>query len=347
MRLLIITQKVDREDSTLGFFHDWLVEFSKHFKHLVVICLEEGKHDLPKNIKVLSLGKEIHASRFTYISRLYGYMWKERKNYDAVFVHMNQEYVLLGWKLWKLMGKKIILWRNHFQGNFLTDMAVFLSDIVCCTSTFSYTARFKKTRIMPVGIDEEMFKKNSSIQRNSRTILSLGRISPVKKIDVLINALILLDEKGVTFKASIYGNASERDTQYYEKLKQQGEALARKNKLKFNPGVPYTHVPDVLNAHEIFVNLTPTGSFDKTILEAMACESITIFSNYSIDDGKFQKLLVKQNDPVSLARKLESILNKESLSEYEDVRTEGRAYILKHHSLSLLIKKITDILYKR
>ncbi|MDP2705045.1 MAG: glycosyltransferase family 4 protein [Patescibacteria group bacterium] len=344
MKLLILTQKVDKNDSMLGFFHRWIEEFSKHSEQLTVVCLQEGEHSLPENTRVFSLGKEKGKSKFKYIFNFYKYIILERKNYDAVFVHMNQEYVLLGWKLWKLMGKKIILWRNHSQGNFLTDMAVFLSNAVCCTSKSSYTVRFKKTKIMPVGIDEEVFKKNPSIQKNNQAILSLGRISPVKKIDVLISALVLLDERGIDFKAAIYGDTPKRDAAYSEQLRKQGKVLLSKNKLEFHEGIPNSKVPDIFNTYGIFVNLTPTGSFDKTILEAMACESLTVFSNNFISDAVFQKTLVKQDDAVSLASILESVLQNGDSGEYEEIRKKGRAYVLSHHTLSRLAQDISALL---
>src|SRR3954464_15352498 len=96
MRLLIFTQKVDRYDPVLGFFYPWLEEFSKRFESIVVVCLEKGEHTLPSNVKVLSLGKEDGVSKYIYLKNFYKYIWNERNNYDKVFVHMNQEYVLLG-----------------------------------------------------------------------------------------------------------------------------------------------------------------------------------------------------------------------------------------------------------
>ena len=57
MRLLILTQKVDINDDILGFFHRWIEEFAKRCEKVIVICLQEGRHDLPSNVKVLSLGK--------------------------------------------------------------------------------------------------------------------------------------------------------------------------------------------------------------------------------------------------------------------------------------------------
>ena len=58
MKLLIVTQKVDQNDSVLGFFHKWIIQFAGHFETVTVVCLEKGNYDLPKNVRVLSLGKE-------------------------------------------------------------------------------------------------------------------------------------------------------------------------------------------------------------------------------------------------------------------------------------------------
>src|SRR3989344_2157532 len=95
-RLLIITQIIDVEDPVLGFFHDWVVEFSKHFQSIIAIALKTAKANLPENVKVLSLGKEKGKSRIKCIFNFLRYIVRNRRDYDAVFVHMNQEYILLG-----------------------------------------------------------------------------------------------------------------------------------------------------------------------------------------------------------------------------------------------------------
>ena len=137
--ILILTQKMDIDDDVLGFFHNWIVELAKHYEKVTVICLEKGRHELPRDIKVLSLGKDEflrYPRHFWFLRkivallRFYRYIFEERSNYDKVFVHMNQEYVLLGGFFWKMWGKKIFLWRNHPKGSFLTNIAIFLSDKV-------------------------------------------------------------------------------------------------------------------------------------------------------------------------------------------------------------------------
>src|SRR5574340_1084834 len=107
MRLLILTQKLDSRDGVLGFTHDWVAEFARQCERVIVVALEVGEYDLPGNVKVLSLGKENGRSKLKYVFNFYKYVWQERKNYDAVLVHMNKEYaVMAGW-LWRVMGKRV------------------------------------------------------------------------------------------------------------------------------------------------------------------------------------------------------------------------------------------------
>jgi glycosyltransferase involved in cell wall biosynthesis len=245
MKLLICTQKVDRQDITLGFFHRWIIEFAQHFESVTVICLYEGEHDLPANVKVLSLGKERGKSHPKYILRFYKYILREIGNYDKVLVHMNQEYILLGGLLWKLFRKKVYMWRNHYDGTWLTDVAAVFCSKVFCTSRFSYTAKYKKTILMPVGIDTDFFKSNQAIKRIPQSILSQGRISPSKNIHIFIEVLGCLKGQGKTFTASIYGDPLPKDAEYYSSLKKRVQELGLSNIAKFYPALRYRDLPDV------------------------------------------------------------------------------------------------------
>lgn len=358
MRILVITQKVDSNDSVLGFFHRWVMEFAKKFEQVTVICLEKGTYDLPSQVKVLSLGKEERkggaiVSRFSYLCRFYKYIWQDRQNYDVVFVHMNQEYVLLGWKLWKLLGKKIFLWRNHKKGNIFTDLAVFLSDIVFCTSKGSYTARFKKTKLMPVGVDASMFQsfvdeKNeggAQSARIARSILFLGRISPVKRVDLLLRALDILHNNGQEFVAYFYGSPTPVDHEYFEKVQAQAHELSTLRKIIFKSEVPNSQTPAIYNQHEIFVNLTDSGSFDKTIVEAMLCETLTLVSNESLNElfeNQSDQFIFKDGDAHDLAEKLQALL---TLPEVEkDMLQKRMRKFAEKHSLQHLMSDLSLVL---
>lgn len=337
MRLLILTQVVDKNDPGLSFIHKWIEEFATKFESIVTICLKEGEHSMPDNVRVLSLGKPNFAKaslgegrwllRLKYLWNFYKYIWRERKNYDAVFVHMNQEYVLLGWKSWWLMGKPIYMWRNHHDGSWLTDLAALFCKKVFCTSKFSYTAKYRKTVLMPVGVDTRVFGRQYSVDRKKHSILFLGRIAPVKKPDLLIDALGNL--KDLDWSLTIVGDALPKDMKYYLELKKKCLDLGIVDRVVFKAGVPNTETPAIYNAHEIFVNLSSSGMYDKTILEAMACGCLVLASNENLRCHIDERFIFGEDDKVELGRKINILLELQREGKDKGV-LELRAFSEKH-----------------
>lgn len=284
MKLLIITQSLDVNNPVLGFFVRWVQEFAKHHEKLTVICLEKGEYDLPDNVKVLSLGKEKGLTKFDYLCWFYQYIWDERNNYDAVFVHMNQEYVLLGGLLWKILKKKVYLWRNHAKGNILTLLAVKLSNKVFYTSPQSYTSKFDNAVQMPVGIDTDLFKPDPSVKKNPNSILFLGRIGPVKKVLEFVDKLGDFKRKGKAFTATIAGEALGADKAYMQKVIDRVATYEIEDKIKFIGPVNREGALKLYQSHETYVNMTQAGSFDKTIFEAAACGTAVLVNNEDLKD---------------------------------------------------------------
>lgn len=342
MKLLLFTQAVDINDPTLSVYHRWVLEFAKHFEFITVICLKAGQYDLPSNVRVLSLGKESSRSRLKYIQNFYRYIFREKKIYDTVFIHMNQEYVLLGGIFWKMMGKRIYMWRNHHAGSIFTDIAAAFCAKIFCTSKFSYTAKYKKTAIMPVGIDTDFFVKRPEITKIPRSILFLSRMAPVKKPHIFIKALVLLKKKGVSFRASFFGDPLPSDEQYYNSLK---EMMAREGlieSVRFYPGVPNDQTVEIFNEHEIFVNFSSSGMYDKTIFEAMACETMILATNKNLTGLIPEFFTAVEDDAENIAMKLEKLLAF-SLNEKTKWGGELRRVAVEHHSLRELGNKLATL----
>jgi glycosyltransferase involved in cell wall biosynthesis len=340
MKLLIITQSVDKNNPVLGFFHRWIEEFAKKFESITVICLEKGECSLPINVKVLSLGKETGKSRIKYLARFYKYIWQERKNYDAVFVHMNQEYIILGWKIWWLLRKPVYMWRNHHAGNLITDIAAFFCKKVFCTSKFSYTAKYKKTILMPVGVDMEVFSRQSSVDRKKNSILFLGRIAPVKKPHLLVEALAEIKDQ--EWSATIVGDALDKDQGFYQGMKDKVKGAGLADRIIFQKGVPNTEAPKIYNGHEIFVNLSSSGMYDKTIFEAMACGCLILASNENLRGLISDDLLFKEGDKKDLSSKLEKLLSLGDNDRTMLINTETK--FTANHSLAALGDKLYKII---
>lgn len=355
MKLLICTQVVDRANPFLGFFHGWIVELAKHCEHIEVICLREGQHSLPVNVSVHSLGKERGASsprqrrdsRIAYAVRFLSLAWKLRDSYDAVFVHMNQEYILLAGMLWKILCKRIYLWRNHYAGEFLTDVAAMFAQKVFCTSRFSYTAKYKKTVIMPVGVDAELFTPSpatlgaSTSDRVPRSILFFCRFAPAKKPDVLLEALGILSQEGIQFEASFYGTALSRDAEYRDRVIARTRALGLAEKVTFHLGVPHNEAPAIFSKHEIFVNLASSGTYDKTMFEAAACGCVVVAASRDFAAIVGERFLVADNDAHATAKILRELLAI-SPKQRKALASEFRQVVLKGHSLTTLGERLTE-----
>ena len=335
MKLLIFTQKVDKNDSVLGFFHTWVNEFSKKANEVVVICLYKGDVDLPKNVVVYSLGKEKGVSRFRYIINLYHYLFLIRGSYDKVFVHMNQEYVLLAGLYWKLRGVPVYMWRNHPAGNIFTRLAVLLSTKVFCTSKSSFVARFKKSVIMPVGNDTSSFVPVAGITRKKHSVCMLGRIAPIKHIELALEAINHLVLAGAQISLDIIGSPGPKDVAYYNSLKKYITQNKLSSYIFLIDEAPFNRHPEIFSSYEINLNLTDSGSFDKTILGGTSCGAIPLVSNESLK-GLLPKVCVTEPTPKAIADSLVELLDPHIQMEIQ----KDLEVFVKSQSLETLMEKL-------
>ncbi len=357
MKILILTQKIDKNDDVLGFFHRWVLEFAKYCEKVTVICLQKGEYDLPKNVKVLSLGKEKNFKvnsiinsrvnyRVKYVFNFYKYIFKERKNYDAVFVHMNPEYVVLGGIFWRLMGKKVGIWYAHGYVSLFLKTSLIFSDFIFTSSKKGCRLNSDKVKVVRQGIDVDYFKPlQKEINNKIFTITTIGRISPIKDYETLIEAAYILKKEGFDFKIIIIGGADTFDQKkYFDKL---NNLVIEKNLgdvIYFNGPVANKDILNYLHNTNLFVNMSRTGSLDKAVLEAMACGIPIITSNeafYEEIDKFKQYLLFKEGDSFVLAKKIKSIycLKKEELSKISHYVCK---LVKQRHSLGNFISSIME-----
>lgn len=381
MRLLIITQKVDVNDAILGFMHNWILEFAKNTELVTVVCLQKGQYCLPPNVRVLSLGKEVSGeasyslsasrtkpfaslrrpsliARFArnqinslskktkYALKFFHIVWRERKNYDSVFVHMNAEYMVLGGLFWKLTGKKTSLWYAHKTVSFKLRIAQILADIIFTASPESFRLRSKKLKILGHGINTEYFSRPREIlpanySKNIFKIISVSRISPSKDLAAIINAAARLKNQGLAVKVDIVGGTVfGQHNEYLAGLK---KIVAEKDlggAVSFLGPMPHNKIKGHYISADIFVNASRTGSLDKAILEAMACELIAVSSNDAARSILPASLLFKEGDTADLAKKIEFLYGLKPGDRLELGR-HLREIVVKDHNLPGLIKKIT------
>jgi len=343
MKLLIISQKIDINDDNLGFFHYWLEKFANKLEKVYVVCLSEGKHNLPENVLVYSLGKEKGYSKLRQLLRLQKFLFKNLKEVDGVFVHMCPIYAIASFPLVKIFRKKMILWYLHKSVNWKLKLTEKLVDKILTASEQSCRLKDReKIEIVGHGIDTDLFKTSydktsvTSAENKKFKILIVGRIAPIKDHEILIRSVdILVNQKSIQdVKVNIIGSPLEDyEKEYFEKLKSLIQEKKLENYVSFLGGVPYNKMPKHYQVSDLLINLTPTGSFDKVLLEAMASGCLILTCNMGFANILDNKYLFKKKDFQELAEKIIALKEIEKTDKL-------RKIVIKHHNLDNLIEKI-------
>ncbi len=337
MKLLVITQRVDSNNDVLGFFIGWLEALARKVDHLYVITLYEGEHHLPSNVTVLSLGKEHATSQLTRVLRFYRALWQCMGKVDKVFAHMSPIFVIAAWPVTVLRRRPIVLWYVHRSVTLRLRLASLLAHRILTVSQHSFRLKSSKIIITGHGIDSQYFKPAVQSEHSTLRLLAVGRITPIKHFETLLEAAVILRDAGLEFELKIVGQPiMQGDQNYFDKLKNiiHTHGLSM---VDFVGLVPYSRIVPLYQQADIVVNLTPTGGLDKTVLEAMACEVVPLVANEAFKDyfGPYADVaMFKFQDPVSLAEHIQLLagLDRHVIGRYM------RDIIIKHHS----VDQVTD-----
>ncbi|MEK7109357.1 MAG: glycosyltransferase [Patescibacteria group bacterium] len=239
MNLLLCTQVVDKNDPVLGFFVRWIEEFKKHCEVEVISLKDLG-----------SGGKVVRAWRLLRI------VWE--REYDAVFIHMNPEYLVVAGWLWRLRGKKTALWYAHGSVNIKLRVAVAFANVVFTSTSEGFRLKSKKVHIVGQGIDTNFFFPDSSIPRGN-WILSVGRLNQRKRHDLAIRTAV-----SENLELRIAGEGPERKN--LETLAKELGAY-----VIFLGALTQERLRDEYRKAAYLLHTSETGSLDKVVLEALAC----------------------------------------------------------------------------
>jgi glycosyltransferase involved in cell wall biosynthesis len=327
MKLLIFVNKVDRDDLEWGFFHGWILEFSKRVEELTVVCFGKGEYDFPENTRVIDLGKK-SFTKFIYA------ILKYRKRYSSVFIYNNPKIILWGQLIWDLLGKKIYLWYSKDKVTKKLILSSFLVDGILTTSEERFELKTKKKIVLSHGIDTDFFDPHKKM-RDRGLIAVIGRITSTKNLDLFLEVLNRLKDKGYTFRVRIVGSTMRhKDIVYLNSLKKQIEDYELQDRITFMGKVSYDHIRQIYEEVDIVVSLNEFHYLEKTILEAMSMNVKVLTLN-----DIFKDILPIENcterDIADISNKLIDLINSNREPNY-------REYVIENQSLKSLIPRIVE-----
>jgi D-inositol-3-phosphate glycosyltransferase len=201
-------------------------------------------------------------------------------------------------------------------------------DRVICASqgekemiTAHYGVSPQKVTVVPCGVDTEVFRpldkastrRELGLAAKEQVVLFVGRIEPLKGIDLLLRAVSSLDSR---FHVLVIGGDG-KDVARKSELAALAAELRIAGKVTFLDAVPHDALPLYYNAADICVVPSYYESFGLVAVEAMACGVPVIASRVgglkeTVQDGQ-TGYLIPWLCPEPFAERLELLLNNEPL----------------------------------
>ena len=208
----------------------------------------------------------------------------------------------------------------------------------------TYRASVGQVTVIPCGVDTELFRpldraasKAALGLQGKRVVLFVGRIEPLKGVDLLIRAVAQLDEQQA-IRVLIVGGRPGQD-QEIRRLRDLAEALHIAPLVQFLGLVPQEELPTYYNAADVCVLPSHYESFGLVALEAQACGVPVIASRVGglpavVRDGQ-TGYLIPWRCPEPFSERLEVLLHNELLR-----RTLGEAG--RRHAQELSWRHVAD-----
>jgi len=199
--------------------------------------------------------------------------------------------------------------------------------------------------MIPWGIDLDLFSPTETRALNNEIkILTLRAHEPLYRIDVVIDAVSILQQQG-TLCSLVIGNSGTLT----EQLAQQVNQLNLHN-VEFTGRLSETQLPELFSRADVYVSAAETDGTSVTLLQAMAMEVPVVVSNSPGNEtlllGEPQKpalgRIFELNDPESLARQIQQTV-KNSVITSAQVEA-AREYVLREADWPANIKRLGDLI---
>ena len=342
--LLMFNLAVDQEHVTLGFGLRWIEVLSRRYEHVDVVTMFAGRHQLPPNVRVWSVGRERGYSRCRRVFRFYSIVLRimRERSISVVFTHMIPVFAVLFWPIARLTRRPNVLWYAHGATPPMLRLAHVLVDRVASSTPDGFRIPSKKTTFIGQGVDADVYRPVVRGLGKGLRILTVGRIAPSKRIDLLAEALAGW-EPGLDWQLTVVGaGTSDSERVYADGVRR---AAHDNDRINFTGFKTAADIAALLGQSDVFVNLSSTGSLDKAIVEAMATGCLVISSNDAFrrmaSEAGFAECIVEPR-PDALRAKLSEVAAM-SLAARSAI-ADRQSQVARQHTLDGLIGRLCGVL---
>jgi 1,2-diacylglycerol 3-alpha-glucosyltransferase len=203
------------------------------------------------------------------------------------------------------------------------------------TPVFPISCGVDQQRFRPMAdIDRQAMRQRYNLKADRDTLLFVGRVDGEKRIDLLLQALQMIDRDDI--QLAVAGRGAAENT-----LKKLAQDLNLGDRVQFTGYIPDEDLPGLLNSVDVFAMPSEAELLSIASLEALSCGRPILAANAQalpelVDQG-FNGYLFNPGDVRDAARVIELIVKQKDrwlemqAASLDKVRTHSLDYTLKRY----------------
>jgi len=286
-------------------------------------------------------------------------IFKKSKNIDIIHAHSHLFFSTVLATLAARLRKKPLVVTNHglvsqtapmwLQKIYLPTIGKWIfsrsNAVICYTNEMKdemaqWNLPVTNVNIIHNGIDVNLFKPQNNIKKEY-DILWIGRYTPGKDPNCLVDSLSILKKSHPEFKALLIGEGPLEN-----EIKKKVSDLELEQNIEFKNRVNNDELPVIYNKSRLFTLTSLEEGVPRTILEAMSCGTPVVCTALpqlkKIISGC--GILVQKKDTIGFSKAYQNLLEK--TIEYVSLSKASREKAFKNYSWDDTVEKTLELYQK-
>jgi glycosyltransferase involved in cell wall biosynthesis len=305
-KLVFITQHADPEHPLLAATVPKIAALAERSEEVVVIANGAERDALPANARVRLFSASGKVGRGLRFESALAAELATRERPAAVIAHMCPIYAVLAAPLARALGVPVLLWYTHWSAGRTLRAAERVSNAVITVDRRSFPIDSAKVRPIGHGVDVDRFRcLEPRPADGTLRVLVLGRYSPAKGVEAVLESVRAAAERGVDVRLEIRGPTLTRfEEDHRARLESVVAELGLRERVHFADAVPWRELPEIFGANDVLVNNMRPGAPDKVVYEAAASCLPVIASNPAFETLLDERFRFSTDGVTALADRL-------------------------------------------
>jgi glycosyltransferase involved in cell wall biosynthesis len=337
VRVLLVNFEMDEDSGVLAWQASVARELAERCELVAVLTRRVGRLTASPKVLVETMPPRrgvADLARWAWRLNAQVFRLCRRHRIDACFVHMAMDFSYLLWPSLRLLGIPILLWYAHGTVSARLRLAHLCATRVVTSTPEGFRLPSGKVRVIGQGVDSALFRPPPPGGDRRNELLTVSRVSRRKRIDLLVSVMerIRATRPDLDLRLRVVGPPLTADDLRYDgELRARIWHLGLQDRVELTGFVPQEYTPDFYRRAFLHVNVSQTGSLDKTVVEALACGCPVLTSNPAFRAllAGYPELVIEDESPAAIAARVVSLY--ETQSRYDPAAL--RALVVGRHDV--------------